>query len=607
LTGVYQRFISGYQIIIEPLRRLKKKDTPFIFGPDQHQAFITLRKQLSLLPTLRQPDFTRQFELHTDAATKAGIAVILCQRHDGHPYPLSFASRSLNKHEQNYAVQELEALAIVWGIKKFRPYLERNKFLVFTDHSSLQWILNTKIDRQPRLWRWCMFLQAYDFDVIYVPGPQNQAADALSRHPLPDVHSLDGASLKISSLFNWLDEQAKDEKIMQIKNQIETQPYFFVRSNLLYHVKPAPRNKSKNLLLLVVPSHLVQEIITLYHESTFSGHSGIKKTLARLRQAKLWWSSIDTDVRKAIIRCRHCQQMKGTPATNYDMDNTAASLPFNKVAMDYWGPLPETAAGYRYVLVVIDTCTRYVELYPSKSNTAMELASTFYHGFILRHGIPHEVLSDNGSPFNSLFLGQLATFINMDLKYTPPYHPQSNGLVERFMSTLRKLVITFLEKEDRSTRWDRHLRLIRFVYNNTYHSAILNTPFFLAHGRHARTPLDPSTLGDLPPLYKGNPTPQSQLATDLQHNLQEAMEAVWTNLYSHDSPLPRVKYELGDQVWFYNYKRSTSKYFRKLHYDWVGPYEITAKLSDTTYSLLDRDTGKSITNIHVSSIKPAIQ
>jgi hypothetical protein len=107
---------------------------------------------------------------------------------------------------------------------------------------------------------------------------------------------LDGASLKISSLFNWLNEQAKDEKIMQIKNQIETQPFFL--SNLLYHVKPAPRNKSKNLLLLVVPYQLVQEIIKLYHESTFSGHFGIKKTLV------VFYRHRRTE---AIIRCRHCQ------------------------------------------------------------------------------------------------------------------------------------------------------------------------------------------------------------------------------------------------------------------------------------------------------------
>lgn len=126
-----------------------------------------------------------QFELHSDAASKAGFAVILCQRCDGNPYPLAFASRSLTSAEKNYSVQELECLAVVFGIKKFRQFVECGSFLVYNDHSSLQWVLNTKEDKQARIWRRCMFLQAFDFKVIFIPGHTNKAADVLSRHPLP--------------------------------------------------------------------------------------------------------------------------------------------------------------------------------------------------------------------------------------------------------------------------------------------------------------------------------------------------------------------------------------------------------------------------------------
>jgi len=107
-------------------------------------AFNQLTADMAILPTLRQPDFSKPFELHTDAASNKGIAVVLCQRVEDTPYPLSFASRSLSPPEQTYSVQEIEALAIVWGIKKFRPFLEYGHFTVFTDHSSLQWLLKTK-------------------------------------------------------------------------------------------------------------------------------------------------------------------------------------------------------------------------------------------------------------------------------------------------------------------------------------------------------------------------------------------------------------------------------------------------------------------------------
>lgn len=167
------------------MRKLKKKDVEFIWTAEQQKAFETLKKDLCLLPVLKQPNFDLTFELHLDAASKVGIAVILCQRYQDTPYPLAFASRSLTSAEKNYSVQELEYLAVVFGIKKFRQLLEYGLFLVYTDHSSLQWVLNTKEDKQARIWRWGMFLQAFDFQVIYVPGHTNKAADALSRHPLP--------------------------------------------------------------------------------------------------------------------------------------------------------------------------------------------------------------------------------------------------------------------------------------------------------------------------------------------------------------------------------------------------------------------------------------
>lgn len=130
--GVYQRFIRAYSVKTEPIRRLKKAGQLFAWGPDQEAAFSTLKDDIENLPNLRQPDYKKPFELLSDAASKQGVAVILCQRDDitDVSMPIAFASRSLSPAEKNYSVQEVEALAIYWGIKKFRPYLECRRFTV---------------------------------------------------------------------------------------------------------------------------------------------------------------------------------------------------------------------------------------------------------------------------------------------------------------------------------------------------------------------------------------------------------------------------------------------------------------------------------------------
>ena len=289
MAGVYQRFISQYQLKTEPLRELKKKDQEYNWGPKQEAAFQQIKQDLCLLPTLKQPDFTRKFELHCDAATKAGIAVILCQRYDDHPYPLAFASRSLSPAEKNYSVQELECLAVVFGIKKFRQFLECGFFLIYTDHSSLQWVLNTKEDKQARIWRWCMFLQAYEFQVIYVPGRTNQAADALSRHTLPP-------GIQAVNTFDWVQLQDNDEKIQQMKSEIHKHSSLALINRIVYKVIPQAKNVSKNNLLVVVPKAVVQDILKQYHDSSFGGHFGYKKTKAKILQNKLWWSNMEEDI-----------------------------------------------------------------------------------------------------------------------------------------------------------------------------------------------------------------------------------------------------------------------------------------------------------------------
>lgn len=179
LAGYYRRFIQNFSQITKPLTNLLKKDCEFIWNDLCTNAFNQVKKLLSQKPILQYPDFSRPFNVTTDASNSA-IGAVLSQGKIGSDLPISYISRTLNKAERNYNTTEKELLAIVWAVKQFRPYLFQNKFTVITDHKSLIWLFNVK-DPGARLIRWRLQLEEYDYDIIYKPGAMNTNADALSR------------------------------------------------------------------------------------------------------------------------------------------------------------------------------------------------------------------------------------------------------------------------------------------------------------------------------------------------------------------------------------------------------------------------------------------
>lgn len=143
----------------------------------EREAFTQLKQILSRRPLLQYPDFSRPFIVTTDASNVA-IGAILSQGSIGSDLPISYISRTLNKAEINYSTTEKELLAIVWALKKFRPYIYGHKLTVVTDHKPLTWLCNVT-DPGARLVRWRLKLEEYD--IVYKPGTLNTNADALSR------------------------------------------------------------------------------------------------------------------------------------------------------------------------------------------------------------------------------------------------------------------------------------------------------------------------------------------------------------------------------------------------------------------------------------------
>jgi hypothetical protein len=146
MASWYRRFIPHFATTTEPLTRLLKKNQPWIWQNEQQEAFEKIRSQLISPPTLACPDFTLPFVLQTDASS-VGIGAVLTQTRGDTEYVVAYASRALSDPEKKYTVTEQECLAVIWSIRKFRPYLEGYSFTVITDHSSLRWLHNLKTPR----------------------------------------------------------------------------------------------------------------------------------------------------------------------------------------------------------------------------------------------------------------------------------------------------------------------------------------------------------------------------------------------------------------------------------------------------------------------------
>ena len=182
LVGYYRRFIENFSKITKPLTSLLKKDVKFNWSQEQTDAFNFLKHKLTTAPLLQYPDFNKPFILTTDASNYA-VGAILSQGEIGKDKPIAYASRTLNKAEGNYSTIEKELLAILFGVKTFRPYLFGRKFQIVTDHRPLVWLFNVK-DPGSRLIRWRLKLEEYDYEIVYKQGKINLNADALSRFPV---------------------------------------------------------------------------------------------------------------------------------------------------------------------------------------------------------------------------------------------------------------------------------------------------------------------------------------------------------------------------------------------------------------------------------------
>ena len=218
-----------------------------------------------------------------------------------------------------------------------------------------------------------------------------------------------------------------------------------------------------------------------------------------------------------------------------------------RVATDILGPLPETLAGNSYVLVVADYFTRWVEVFPIPNQT---VAKKLVDEVFCRYSPPEQFHSDQGRQFESLLLAEVYRLLGIQKTRTTAYHPQSDGLVERWNRTLLHNLSTCVK--DHPESWEDYVRPICMAYNTSIHPTTGFTPFYLMFGRQAKLPVE---------LMYGTPEPESlsssEYATQLKSSLTETYEKVRvkiTRQLDHQAELYNKKvhgkpHEVGSHVW----------------------------------------------------------
>ncbi|XP_060177823.1 uncharacterized protein LOC132607758 [Lycium barbarum] len=207
-AGFYRRFIKDFSKVANPLCKLLEKEAKFVFDEKCQKAFEELKVRLTTAPIIISPDWSLPFELMCDASCLA-IGAVLGQRHNKIMHPIYYASRTLNAAQMNYTVTEQELFAIVFAFEKFRAYLLGSKVVVYTDHAALRYLMEKK-EAKPRLIRWVLLLQEFNFEVKDRKGTENQVADHLSR--------LEEAERPSDELD--IDDAFPDERVLAVSNEV---------------------------------------------------------------------------------------------------------------------------------------------------------------------------------------------------------------------------------------------------------------------------------------------------------------------------------------------------------------------------------------------------
>eukprot|EP00731_Ephydatia_muelleri_P038438 Em0760g4a len=402
LVGYYRNYIQSFATIAKPLYQLTERGREFDWSKECSISFQELRSRLVAAPILAFPDFSKTFLLDTDAC-ETGIGAVLSQEHDGLERVVAYASRTLNKSECPPKIKPPSQFSCSDGAK------------ACTVQASKEPLSNIRE------------LQGADEDV----GPILQSV--ISRK-VPDTSFCKGKSRE----FNQLVQQWEQ---------------LLFKNGILYRYHEDEGNSN---VQVVVPKAARCQILKQLHEGAFGGHLGEAKTLNRLRE-RFYWPGYSEDAVEWCKTCPTCAARKNpSRKSRAPLQSVTAGYPLQLVAVDIVGPLTPSKTENTYILVASDYFTRWVEAYAIPNQEAVTVANKLVDEFFCRFSVPEQLHSDQGRQFEANVMQEVCRLLQIDKTRTTPYHPQSDGLVERFNRTMLAMLASTVEEDP--SNWEQHLR-----------------------------------------------------------------------------------------------------------------------------------------------------
>ena len=613
LAGYYRPFVPEFSDIAEPLVHLTRKGVEFVWGEGCEGAFRKLKGLIVTAPVLHFPDFSIPFHLTTDASD-VGVAGVLSQQVEGLDCPVGYFSSCLSRAQRNYSVTERECLAIVEAIKHFDMFLAGAPFVVHTDHRPLSYLQALKEPRG-RLARWILFLNSYEFDIQYRPGVDIPHADALSR----------GSSEKVMTTVlepRWSPEVLREA---QERDPVIGRVLYLVRMGkecqggreskkvrqLLRQRKQLSRTEQGVLVVrspkgqsqVVLPAQLVREVLAVAHDGPTSGHLGIDKTLEKVRE-RFYWPTLFNDVGRYCRTCLSCQNRKDpVKARQAPLQKMPVpTRPFEWVSIDHTGPLPTSASGNKYILVISCHFSKWIECIAVPTMEASVVAEVVAREVVCRYGVPLRLHSDQGRSFEAAVIRNLCRSLGMEKSRTSPYHPQCNGETERFNSTVKTMLSHYVDQLNQRD-WDVYLPFMLFAYRTSQHAVTKFSPYELVFCRSPHLPLD--CLFGVQGPKPANPIGK---VWELQKRIPEVMKMVRAHIHAGQdmrnarrNPEDFKPYQVGDQVMVRNSKTRKGCTRKLRREQWQGPYVVKKVITEVNYRL---GCGRKTILAHYNRLKP---